>query len=414
MNSKLFLLLILSLCGFFAKAQNAVQLHSRSIRSFGVLPENTAEENKANLQKAIDWAATSGDALFVEPSEQPYEVSGGIILKKNVSLIGVHGPVPRGTRHPEKQQPVGSVFAVRDTQKPFITVESSTQIKGIQFWYPEQSIKDPSKVIAYPPTIQVSQTSNTEGVLLENLTFYGEYLAMDFNASREHPCELIQFENCHGYPLGGEFIRIDYCYDIPRILHCHVNPAIQRQLGGQYPRAMVDAVVARQKYSYAINHTDNAQMIDVFTFGNYGGIWLGPATYGQLTNFNLDCVAVGIYKQGDSAKNRNWMIAQGSIIANTGPSPEDVHPIIVEGMGHTALTNVEGFSGGNSALSNFGQSWDFMCVRGDEKCTISLFGCRMRDYNTEQPISVLNPKAIIQAEACIDKNENPFRLKPEN
>jgi len=236
---------------------------------------------------------------------------------------------------------------------------------------------------------------------------------MDFNASREHPCELIQFENCHGYPLGGEFIRIDYCYDIPRILHCHVNPAIQRQLSGQYPRAMVDAVVAQQKYSFAINHTDNAQMIDVFTFGNYGGIWLGPATYGQLTNFNLDCVAVGIYKQGDSSKNRNWMIAQGSIIANTGPALEDVHPIIIEGKGHIALTNVEAFSGGNSALSNFGQSWDFMCVRGNGKCTISLFGCRMRDYNTEQPISVLNPAAIIQAEGCIDKNENPFRLEPE-
>ncbi|MCK3682835.1 hypothetical protein [Maribellus sp. YY47] len=413
MKSKLFLLLILSFCGFFSKGQDIVQQHSKSIRSFGVLPENTAEINKVNLQKAIDWAATNGAALFVEPSDKPYEVSGGLVLKKNVSLIGVHGPVPRSTRHPEKQQPVGSVFAVRDTQQPFITVESSTQIKGIQFWYPEQSIKDPSKVIPYPPTIQVSQTSNTEGVLLENLTFYGEYMAMDFNASPEHPCELIQFENCHGYPQGGEFIRIDYCYDIPRILHCHVNPAVQRQLGGQYPRAMVDAVVAQQKYSYAINHTDNAQMMDVFTFGNYGGIWLGPATYGQLTNFNLDCVAVGIYKQGDSSKNRNWMIAQGSIIANTGPALEDVHPIIVEGKGHIALTNVEAFSGENSALSNFGQSWDFMTVRGNEKCTISLFGCRMRDYNTEQPISVLNPAAIIQAEACIDKNENPFRLEPE-
>jgi hypothetical protein len=30
--------------------------------------------------------------------------------------------------------------------------------------------------------------------------------------------------------------------------------------------------------------------MDVFTFGTYGGIYLGPATYGQLTNFNFDCV----------------------------------------------------------------------------------------------------------------------------
>jgi len=407
-------ILILSL--FFLasilSAQEINQSLSKSIRSFGVLPENTAEVNKTNLQKAIDWAASSGAALWVEPTEKPYEVASGIILKKNVSLIGVNGPVPRATKHPELMQPVGSVFAIRDTIQPFITVESSTQIKGIQFWYPEQSIAEPAKIIAYPPTIQVSKTSNTEGVTLSNLTFYGEYLAMDFNASAKHPCELILFEHCHGYPLGGEFIRIDYCYDIPRILHCHVNPAIQRQLGGQYPKKMIDAVVAKQKFTYAINHTDNAQLIDLFTFGNYGGIWLGPATYGQLTNFNLDCVAVGIYKSGDNSKNRNWMIAQGSIIANTGEKIEDVHPFIIEGKGHTSISNVEAFSGGNSALTNFGKSQDYMIVRGNDPCSVSLFGCRMRDYQSDLPITILNPNVLIQAEGCIDKMEKPFRLAP--
>src|SRR5690606_17226488 len=128
---------------------------------------------------------------------------------------------------------------------------------------------------------------------------YGEYIAMDFNASEENPCELILIEDCYGYPLSGEFIRIDHCYDIPRILHCHVNPAIQRQLGGQFGRQVVDAVVAKKSFCFAINNTDNAQLIDLFTFGTYGGIYLGPTTYGQLTNFNFDCVTVGIHKLGD-------------------------------------------------------------------------------------------------------------------
>jgi hypothetical protein len=72
----------------------------KSIREFDVLPNNSAEINKTNLQKAIDWASASGAALFVEPSDEPYLVASGIILKKNVSLIGVHGPTPRGTRNP--------------------------------------------------------------------------------------------------------------------------------------------------------------------------------------------------------------------------------------------------------------------------------------------------------------------------
>src|SRR5688572_17331514 len=84
----------------------------KSIRSFNVLPTNDAETNKQNLQKAIDWASASGAALWVEPSEEPYTIASGIVLKRNVSLIGVHGPTPRGTRHASKKQPVGSVFRV--------------------------------------------------------------------------------------------------------------------------------------------------------------------------------------------------------------------------------------------------------------------------------------------------------------
>jgi len=381
-----------------------------SIQKFDVKPGNSAAINKTNLQKAIDWASSSGAELFVEPSDEPYYIDGGIILKKNVSLIGVHGPTPRGTTHPTKKQPVGSVFAITDRENAFITVESGTQIKGIQFWYPEQTIKDPAAIIPYKPTIQVSQTSKAQGVFLSCLTFYGEYLAFDFNARRENPCELMTFEHCYGYPLSGEFIRMDYCYDVPRILHCHVNPAAQRFIGGQISRSVVDAVIAKKTFAYTINHTDNAQIIDLFTFGTYGGILLDGESYGQLTNFNFDCVAVGILKRGNNTKNRNWQIAQGSIIANTGEKVENIHPIIIEGQGHTSLSNVEAFSGGNGALTTVPEnmSWDFLLVRGDKKLTVSIWGSRMRNYMSDSPVSIENTQAIIYMSGCFDKNENLY------
>jgi hypothetical protein len=380
----------------------------RSLRDFGLSPTNTAARNHVALQQAIDWASPRGAALFLDPSDEPYPVDGGLLLRMNVSILGVHGPVGRGTRHPTKAQPVGSVFRIEDESKPFLTVEGATQVRGIQFWYPRQTIDDPNRIIAYPPTIQVSQTRAAQGVTLSHLTFYGEYLAMDFNANRRHPCEQILIEHCYGYPLGGEFIRIDYCYDIPRILHCHVNPANLRYFRGGYSRSVVDAVIAKGTFTYAINHTDNAVLLDLFTFGAYGGVFLGPATYGQLTSFNLDCVTVGIHKMGDSTFNRNWMISQGSIIANTGPNLAAIHPIIIEGQGHTSLVNVEAFSGGNPALSTLNQSQDFLLVRGDQKLTVTLFGCRMRNYAADNPITIENPMASIQAVACIDKHERLF------
>ncbi len=379
-----------------------------SIRNFGVQPGNDADVNAVNLQKAIDWATERGAALYVEPSEEPYPVNGGIILKKNVSLKGVHGPTPRGTTHPSKKHPVGSVFEITDRERVFLTVETGTQVKGIQFWYPEQTLKNPEEIIPYPATIQTSKTSSTQGVYLSCLTFYGEYLAMDFNASKENICESMIFEHCYGYPLSGEFIRIDYCYDIPRIIHCHINPANQRYIRGGFSRAVIDSVIGKGTFAYAINHTDNAQMMDVFTFGSYGGMHIGEESYGQLTNFNFDCVKTGILKQGSNTFNRNWQIAQGSIIANAGTRVEDIHPIIISGEGHTSLVNVEAFSGDNGAVTNVGKSQDYLSIEGDKKLTVSMFGCRMRNYVADEPLTIKNDKAIVQAFACIDKNEAPY------
>lgn len=377
----------------------------RALSEFGFSPTNSAGANKAVLQTAIDWASERGAALYVDPTEEPYPVGSGVVLKQNVSLIGVHGPVGRGTRHPTKPQPVGSVFRIEDEREPFLTVEGSTQVRGIQFWYPNQTLSDPTKVIAYPATLRLSPTKSVQGVTLSSLTFYGEFLAMDFNATRTRPCEQILVEHCYGYPLGGEFIRIDYCYDIPRLLHCHVNPANLRYFKGGYSRAVIDSVVARRTFTYAIHHTDNAVLMDLFTFGAYGGVLLGPATYGQLTSFNLDCVTVGIHKLGDGTFNRNWQLAQGSIIANTGAAVGEIHPLIIEGQGHTSLSNVEAFSGGNGALTTLNQSQDFMLVRGDKRLTVSMVGCRMRNYAAAEPVTVENPKAVVRAVACVDKEE---------
>lgn len=412
--ASLFLFCILSL---FSLSQKKNLSHTKlttggikSIREFGVLPKNDASTNTINLQHAIDWAALNGAELYVEPGDEPYPVNGGLILKKNASLVGANGATARGTKHISKNEPVGSVFKIVDEQHAFITVESATKISGIQFWYPNQERTDPAKIIKYLPTIQVSKTTRTEGVSLSYLTFYGEYTTMDFNALPGTPCESILIEDCYGYPLSGEFIRIDYCYDIPRILHCHANPANIRQIGFKLSKRMLDAVVENNTFAYSINHTDNAQVMDIFTFGTFGGIHLGKESYGQLTNFNFDCVKVGIYKEGSNTFNRNWQIAQGSIIANAGTKVEDIHPFIIEGKGHTAITNVEAFSGDNFVITNVAKSQDFMLVRGNEKLTISMFGCRMRNYISEQPLTLQNSKAVIQVVACVDKNEEPFNV----
>jgi len=372
-----------------------------SVQSVGVLPQNSAEENRQHLQEAIDHMSPSGGVLYVEPTQGGYPMQGGIILRRNVTLWGAHGPTGRGTALPDRSGPTGSLFVIRDRENPFLTVESATQVKGIQFYYPEQTWQDGNRIIAYPPTICMATGQAVQGVTLSCLTFYGEYMAMDFRAKAPHICEQILFEHCYGYPLSGQFIAIDRCYDVPRILHCHVNPANMREFRRSFKREVIDAVVRNKTYTYWIDHTDNAQLMDLFTFGVYGGIYLGNETYGQLTNFNFDCVTLGIHKLGSQWKNRNWQIAQGSIIANVGDRIEEIHPILIEGKGHTSLTNVESFSGDNGALTTLGASWDYITVH--DEATVTLTACRMQGYKADNPMQI-SSGAYVQAIGCFDSN----------
>ncbi|MBQ6162444.1 MAG: hypothetical protein IJK21_07360 [Prevotella sp.] len=401
---KAFRLICIIACLFISSPAIEAQV-GKSIQAFGVLTGNSPNINRERLQAAIDKMSESGGALYVEPAEGGYPIDGGIVLRRNVSLIGVHGPTGRGTATADRTRPTGSLFVITDREHPFITVESATQVRGIQFYYPEQTFDNPDHIIPYPATIQMSQTNPVQGVTLSCLTFYGEYMAMDFRAKDPQICEQILFEHCYGYPLSGQFIAIDRCYDIPRILHCHVNPANMREFGRTFHRQVVDAVVAKKTYTYSIDHTDNAQLMDLFTFGVYGGILLGNETYGQLTNFNFDCVSIGIHKLGSNWINRNWQIAQGSIIANVGDRLEDIHPILIEGKGHTALTNVEAFSGGNSALTTLGASWDYITIR--DEATVTMVGCRMQGYKADTPLHV-SPNAKLRVVACIDRDNKFF------
>ena len=148
-----------------------------SVQAVGVLPTNTAAQNRQALQQAIDAMSERGGALYVEPVEGGYPMEGGLVLRRNVSLLGVHGPTGRGTATSDRSRPTGSLFVITDREHPFLSVESATQVRGLQFYYPEQTNNNPQSIIPYPPTICLSPETNAQGVTLSCLTFYGEYIA---------------------------------------------------------------------------------------------------------------------------------------------------------------------------------------------------------------------------------------------
>ena len=182
-----FLFTLLLVCLF--TASEAYAQGYLSVQAVGVLPGNTPQTNRDNLQAAIDRMSPLGGVLYVEPVEGGYPMQGGLVLRRNVTLLGAHGPTGRGTALPDRSGPTGSLFVITDREHPFLTVESASQVRGIQFYYPEQTWNDAGRIIAYPPTIQLATEQNVQGVTLSCLTFYGEYFAMDFRAVAPHICE---------------------------------------------------------------------------------------------------------------------------------------------------------------------------------------------------------------------------------
>lgn len=253
----------------------------------------------------------------------------------------------------------------------------------------------------------MSEDSDVQGVTLRNLTFYGETYAMDFCSNGTNKSAQLLIENCYGYPLSGKFIGIDGCIDAPRILHCHVNPANMREFKRSFARAVIDRVVSLETYTYSIDNVEDAVLMDVFTFGAFGGVLLGKNSSGQLTSFNFDCVNRGILRNGVD-ESLAWMVSQGSIIANVGDNLENVHAIVIDGAGITSIVGVEMFSGQNGALTNLGAAYDFLYVDGMSPCTIALTNCRMWGYASDNPFLIVNQNAKVNARSCIDKDGSFF------
>ena len=166
-------------------------------------------------------------------------------------------------------------------------------------------------------------------------------------------------------------------------------------------------MIANQKFSYWIDHTDNAVIMDIFTFGNYGGIFLGPSTYGQFTNFGFDCVTTGLH----ISSYKDWEIAQGCIFAYVGEAVDKIHPIIIDGAkGHTSLTNIDCVTAPNNWIKNCQDaSYDFLYLPGEGFVTVSMLGCKMSGYVADDPVTVDNSYATLSISGCFDKNGNIYQ-----
>lgn len=363
--------------------------HVLTVQQYGVKADNSAADNARALQKAIDEAAKMAASVYVTPCRDGYKCDGGIVLRKGVTLFGAN-----------------SAFIVNDNGKPFISMESSSCLQGLRFIYPQQATDKPVDIKEYSPTVTLSGDADADGVTLRELSFLGEYQAVDFTKKGDHSFSQVFIRNCKGYSLSGNFITVDGCKDAPRIIDCDMRPDCP---GMSFSPAVIDAVVARENFAYKVDNTCGMSMDDIHVFGDYGGVKLGAASSGHLTEFSLECVSIGVSRDGKAEKAYDWNIFQGTINACVGSYVQDIHPFYITGQGQVDIADVNSVCQCSDALTCYGKCYDFITVAGDrEGLSVMMLNCKMASYEAECPITILNDKALVKALSCVDRDTSFF------
>jgi len=180
------------------------------VRSYGAAGDGKADDSKA-IQKALDAAAAGGGGR-VDLGVGRFRLDNPITVPEGVTLAGVweaphHAQLKKGT--------VLESYAGKGNESapPLVTLNPSSAIKGITFFYPEQRVPE---TVAYPYTVRGKGMHCS----VIDCTFVNPYKMIDFGTEWN---ELHYIRNVFGCPLKVG-VHIDKCTDIGRIENVHFNP----------------------------------------------------------------------------------------------------------------------------------------------------------------------------------------------
>jgi len=224
---------------------------STDVRKFGAKGDGKTDDSKA-IQKALNAAANGGK---VELGIGRFKMNNPIDIPEGVTLAGVweaphHAQLNKGT--------VMEVYAGKGKEDgALITLNPSSCVKGITFFYPQQTIP----AVPYPWTVQ---GKGMHGSVID-CTFVNSYKAIDFGT---YDNELHYIRNCFGCPLKVG-VHIDKCTDIGRIENVHFNPHYWARSGAKNQPTWPELrdYLFENLVAFEFARTDWEYVLNTFCFG---------------------------------------------------------------------------------------------------------------------------------------------------
>ncbi len=298
--------------------------HAAGVRSHGAKGDGETDDTGA-LQQALDAAgAAGGGSVFLGPGR--YRCEGELTIPANVTLEGIweaphRGDPPGGgsvlLAYPGKGDAAGT---------PFITMNTSSTLKGLLIYYPEQVKANPPA--PYPWTIRAAK-GGADNVSLIHVTIVNPYQAVDFGT---HPAGRHYIDGLYAHALKRG-LYINRCYDVGRIENVHFWPFWDTN-----PESPLWEFTKENGTAFIFGRTDGQMGLNLFSIfyktGMHfisggleegGGDGLGGGGSGVYTNAYMDltqeAVRVDAVMQNSGISFVNGMMMSRVIVGrrNRGP-----------------------------------------------------------------------------------------------
>lgn len=376
------------------------------VKQYGAKGDGIVDDSAA-IQKALDAASEKGG--IVELGVGTFRLDNPISVPEGVTLTGVweaphHAMLTKGT--------VFNIYAGKGDENgtPTITLNPSSAIKGITFFYPEQRIPD---IIKYPWTVRGAGMHCS----VMDCTFVNPYRMLDFATNWN---ELHYIRNVFGCPLKVG-VSVDKCSDIGRIENVHFNPHywFRTELPNPPDGDGLIKFLGQNLIAFEFGRSDWEYVINTFVYGakigyrfyetkdgtvngNFLGIgadWCGRAVMVEECQVPGLLITNGEFVGGDGTDvfveigKANTGVVQFSNCAFWGPCPTVAR---IDGKGTVSLNQCN--------FHNHGKPAHAFTIEG-KGGDISIQGCRFGSDRPDIKLGKNVNTAIISTNRFMKKKE---------
>ena len=350
---------------------------SVDVKQYGAKGDGVTDDSAA-IQAAIDKAALTGESV-VGDSHLGFLINSGLTLKKFVTLGSTSGALATGEHYGSQQlDHSGFTLLVTDLVNPAITAQSNSTMKGVRFFYPNQTKTSPP--VTYPASVKIAASVGND-VSVVNCAFPNSYYAIDATG----PHERLRVQNIAGQPLYRGIV-IDANTDCDHITGVHFWRYWEASAASP-----INDYINQNCIGLDIGRSDSIMVQDVFLYGMRQGIKCSDlsgagAPYGTFSNISFDKCKWGlsVYKT-----NLNGIVFVGGLIAVDNPSETGCIGVVIHEAATVARVTISDYQiwGGSNASNIF-----FLKGVGTK---VNISDNSIRTWGTSSPMLVIGEECAV-------------------